>query len=79
MKEEKEEKKYCPFCGKLCLSEREANRLINAAKRGYRRRDSGKMTKHVSKQIPKRKYWCSYCHSYHLSHLPYYKKDKYYE
>jgi|WetSurMetagenome_2_1015567.scaffolds.fasta_scaffold128020_3 hypothetical protein len=73
--EPKKEKRYCPDCGKRCYSEREANSALKAAKRGTSTRMSGKtiVIRSGSKNIPKRKYFCKYCGTYHLTHLPYYK------
>lgn len=48
---------YCD-CGKRCYSERDANYIINSAKK-HRKSHTGK--------IPKRKYYCKICGYYHTT------------
>ena len=83
MKGVKQEKEieYCTMTGKRCYSEREANVMLNNAKNGVWIRKNGRNIKvrSKSKQIPKRKYFCEYCGTYHLTHLPYWKEKKEYE
>jgi hypothetical protein len=69
MEEPEKEKQYCLQCGKRCYSYRDACIALKSAKRGIRYGENKK----VSKNIPKRKYLCPYCGTYHLTHLPYYK------
>lgn len=50
--------KYCNFCGKECLSQREASTLLNS----FKKHQQG------HKHIPKRAYYCDKCGWYHLTH-----------
>lgn len=60
----------CESCGKICYSEREANCIINDAKRGINIRRNGVRMKLRcrSKIIPRRKYYCRACGYWHLTH-----------
>ncbi|MFA5658744.1 MAG: hypothetical protein WC900_05610 [Oscillospiraceae bacterium] len=79
MEDEKKKTEICPETGKICYSEREASEIINRLHRGmtYINKDGRKAKiKYSAKNIPKRKYFCTYCGTYHLTHLPYYKHYK---
>lgn len=69
MPPEESERRYCN--GKICYSEREANTILHSCKRttGHAPR-----RKSANKVIPKRKYYCTECRQWHLTHLPYYKE-----
>ncbi len=55
----------CKSTGKICYTEREAGNALNGAKKGGH-----------ANEIPKRKYYCSKCGCYHLTHYSFYKSDK---
>jgi hypothetical protein len=81
MEDERSKKEICPETGKTCYSERGANEIINKCRRGMTYIESGHTVKrkYGAKNIPKRKYFCTYCGAYHLTHLPYYKEKKEHE
>lgn len=54
---------HCSVTGKRCYSEREANIALSACKRHYH----NKCRKTATGKIPKRKYYCKSCNSYHLT------------
>ena len=62
-------KEFCKVSGKICYSKKRANAVLRFAK--FSR----------SKKIPKRVYYCEYCHTYHLTHSKYgmLKKDVFYK
>lgn len=62
----------CPVSGKRCYSEREAGSIVNSC---HRHRSSDHLGR--NKDLPRRKYFCSDCGSYHLTHLAKYDKDSY--
>lgn len=62
--------KWCPDCDKRCYSEREAGSILNSCKRHRNSDHCGR-----NKDLPRRKYWCSACGHYHLTHLPQYDRD----
>ena len=55
----------CSFSGKICYSSREADRVLNFV-RG--RKYNGRRVCR-GKAIPRRKYYCSSCQSFHLTHF----------
>lgn len=61
---------YCSETGKRCYSEREAGSILNSCKRHRTSDHCGR-----NKDLPRRKYWCDSCGSYHLTHLAKYDKD----
>jgi len=48
----------CETTGKRCYSSRTADIMLKSAKNNTRCRKS---------KIPRRKYYCEYCHTYHLT------------
>lgn len=60
----------CMETGKRCYSEREAGHILNSCRHHLKNDSLGRR-----KDIPRRKYWCSYCGHFHLTHLPYIEKD----
>lgn len=61
--------KYCFLTRKKCYTEIEAGYAINSLKRKYT--FSGRKN-----NIPKRKYFCKFCSSWHLTHYSTNKKKK---
>lgn len=59
----------CEQTGKICYSEKEAGRAINHSKK-HRYRKS-----HYKKKIVKRKYWCEFCNTWHLTSMSYFSRD----
>lgn len=55
------------MCNKRCMSQREANELINSVKKRQH-------IKH-DKNIPKRAYFCKSCGAYHTTKLATWKDD----
>jgi hypothetical protein len=68
-------------CGKICYTEREANRVINLAHKGRAKFSHGAMKykRPGKKDIPKRVYHCDNCGMWHTTKLPFYAGDNYKE
>jgi len=64
-------KNICPVSGKICLSAREAGEVINNAKHHHEHRTYSNST-----GIPKRKYYCRDCGTYHVTHFNKQKNEK---
>lgn len=62
----------CPVSGKRCYSEREAGRIVNSC---HRHRSNDHLDR--NKDLPRRKYFCPDCGTWHLTHLAIYDKDSY--
>ena len=60
----------CYAEGKICFTEREAGIAINNARRHHYGNDDKR-----GKNIPKRKYFCTECGFYHLTHYKYFVAD----
>lgn len=70
MKDFQNKQIYCQT-GKACYTEREAGIVINSARR---RRYSDKSR--WRKDIPRRKYYCTECGFYHVTHHAFYQPKK---
>ena len=57
-------------CGKICYTKREAGSIINSLKR---HRNSTRLGR--NKEFPRRKYFCTYCGYYHLTHIAVFNKN----
>lgn len=60
MKKKDFNEKHC-YSGKQCLSAKEAGDVVNGLKHHF--------YGHSAQRIPKRKYWCVLCGSWHLTHF----------
>ena len=58
----------CKDSGKVCLTVREAGVILNRFRRHHGRTRTGNR--------PYRKYWCSSCGFYHLTHLAYFGEKR---
>lgn len=67
-----EEYELCSVSGKRCYSEREAGRIVNSC---HRHRSNDHLGR--NKNLPRRKYFCTDCGTWHLTHLAKYDKDSY--
>ena len=59
----------CQDSGKVCLTVREAGMILNS----FRHHRSGRTR---TGNRPRRKYWCSSCGYYHLTHLAFFGEKK---
>ena len=64
---EKKEYSICSATGKRCYNKKDAGRIINSC---YRHRSSDHLGR--NKVLPRRKYFCTECRCYHLTHMPFY-------
>lgn len=60
----------CKECGKICYTKREAGSIINSLKR---HRNSTRLGR--NKEFPRRKYFCTFCGYYHLTHIAVFNKN----
>ena len=56
-------RRFCPVSGKCCLASREADGVLNHVQRHSHGRRNCR-----GKNMPRRKYYCESCGSYHLTH-----------
>lgn len=60
----------CESSGKRCYNGREAGRIINACKRHRNNDHLGR-----NKDLPRRKYFCKECGSWHLTKMPRFDRE----
>ncbi len=61
----------CEITGKICYSKREAGEIKNQRERHLNGDNLGR-----NKTLPRRSYYCKYCGCFHLTHVPFFRKNE---